>query len=228
MLEFTTEDGTSGFVRQVSIRRVCIRRIWSASALLLFMLVSPGAILADEFAPVEVGISGDLPNITVETTSGDVLIERNQDQDNVISGEFARTSRPCPPFCIQPHEVAAGVTTIGELELLDMLQDPDVIVIDSRELEWYLEGTIPGSTHLSYTEVAERLDELGCKRVAGQWNCDESREVALFCNGPWCGQSPAGIRAMLREGYPAERIAYYRGGMQTWQMLGLTVVEGDF
>lgn len=183
---------------------------------------------ADEFAPVEVGIRPDLPNVVISTDDGDVLIERIQDQDNVITGDFARTSRPCPPFCIQPHAVAPGVSTIGELELIDALQETATRVIDSRELQWYLDGTIPGATHIPYTEIAGRLDELGCTRDGENWNCDAARDVVLFCNGPWCGQSPTGIRAMLREGYPAERIAYYRGGMQTWQMLGLTVVPGDF
>jgi hypothetical protein len=28
---------------------------------------------------------------------------------------------------------------------------------------------------------------------------------------------------MIAAGYPAERIAYYRGGMQVWRLLGLTV-----
>jgi hypothetical protein len=35
------------------------------------------------------------------------------------------------------------------------------------------------------------------------------------------------IKAMLREGYPTEKILYYRGGMQAWHILGLTVVEGE-
>jgi hypothetical protein len=31
---------------------------------------------------------------------------------------------------------------------------------------------------------------------------------------------------MIEAGYPAEKIFYYRGGMQMWRMLGLTVVPG--
>ncbi|MGD8572392.1 MAG: rhodanese-like domain-containing protein, partial [Gammaproteobacteria bacterium] len=42
--------------------------------------------------------------------------------------------------------------------------------------------------------------------------------------GMWCGQSPRAIKGLLKLGYPAEKISYYRGGMQSWQMLGLTVV----
>jgi len=47
----------------------------------------------------------------------------------------------------------------------------------------------------------------------------------LWCNGPWCGQSPHAIRGLLDLGYPAEKLYYYRGGMQAWQSLGLTVVK---
>lgn len=203
----------------------------AALALLALSLGAAGDARAEEFSVPEVGIRADLPNVTVETADGEVLIERIQDQQNVLEGDFARTSRPCPPFCIQPWTPAPGVTTLGELELLERLEDPDALVIDSRTLEWYLEGTIPGAVHMPYTEIASRLDELGCVRVAddgGGWDCSDARSVALFCNGPWCGQSPTAIRAMIREGYPPERIAYYRGGMQVWRLLGLTVVEGDF
>lgn len=223
--------------RPVSTNRVCepafviaciMRPTRLIATLVTSICLSLAPALADEFAPVEVGIRGDLPNVTVETSNGDVLIERNQDQDNVLTGDFTKTSRACPPFCIQPHEVAEGVTTVGELELLDSLQDPDALVIDSRELDWYLEGTIPGSMHIPYTEVAGRLDELGCERIDERWSCADALSVTLFCNGPWCGQSPTAIRAMLREGYPADRIAYYRGGMQMWNLLSLTVVEGEF
>jgi rhodanese-related sulfurtransferase len=32
------------------------------------------------------------------------------------------------------------------------------------------------------------------------------------------------IKALLEVGYPAEKIKYYRGGMQAWTSLGLSVV----
>lgn len=173
-----------------------------------------------------VKISPDLAEVTVETAEGPVVIRRNQDTDHEVSGYYARTSRECSPFCIQPARAADGVETIGELELLAMLIDETVRVIDARTLEWHLEETIPGSTHIPYTEVASRLDELGCVGESGAWDCTDAVTVALYCNGIWCGQSPAAIRAMLREGYPAERIFYYRGGMQAWKILGLTTVGG--
>lgn len=191
------------------------------------IITSATSAVASE-AVFAVGIQVDRPSVPLNTSQGQKIVQRIQDQEHRISGEFAKTSRPCPPFCIQPMQVADGVKTIGELELLDALERPDTVVIDSRSIDWYLEGTIPGAVHIAYTEVAGRLDELGCVKKEGDWNCEDAMLVALFCNGPWCGQSPIAIRAMLREGYPAERISYYRGGMQLWNVLGLTVVEGDF
>ncbi len=100
------------------------------------------------------------------------------------------------------------------------------LIIDARTIEWHVKGTIPGSKSIPYTQIASRLNEIGCKKGA-KWNCSNAKTVLLFCNGLWCGQSPTAIRAMLREGYPASKILYFRNGMQGWQSLGLTVVEGE-
>ena len=171
-----------------------------------------------------VGITKDIMSITVQTKNGPVKIIRNQDNSAVINPAFAKTSRKCPPFCVQPQKVAPGVETVGELEVIKYM-DKGGLIIDARTVEWHVKGTIPGSKNIPYTQVASRLNELGCKKGA-KWDCSNAKTVLLFCNGLWCGQSPTAIRAMLREGYPASKILYYRNGMQGWQSLGLTVVEG--
>ncbi|MDF1609331.1 rhodanese-like domain-containing protein [Hoeflea sp. YIM 152468] len=172
---------------------------------------------------LEVGITSEMQSVTVETIDGPVEIRRIQDQNHEIRGDFARTSRACPPFCIQPFTPAEGVTTIGEVELIEMLNDPAALVVDSRTVDWFKGGTIPGAINLPYTEMGDRLTRLGCEPDFDGWDCAEAKRVALFCNGLWCGQSPTAIRAMIAAGYPAERIFYYRGGMQSWRILGLTV-----
>jgi len=172
-----------------------------------------------------VGITKDIMSVTVKTKNGPVEIIRNQDNKAVISPGFAKTSRKCPPFCVQPMKVAPGVETVGELEVVKYLQKGG-LVIDARTVEWHVKGTIPSSKNIPYTQIAGRLNELGCKK-GGKWDCSSAKEVLLFCNGLWCGQSPTAIRAMLREGYPASKILYYRNGMQGWQSLGLTVTEGE-
>lgn len=192
-------------------------------ALTIALMVAAGAA----FGEVEVGITAEMPTVTVPTEAGPVEIGRIQDTTHELDGEWARTSRPCPAFCIQPKTPAEGVTTIGELELIEMLQDPETVVVDSRTREWFDGGTIPGAINIPYTYILDELGTLGCEPDFDGWDCDAAKRVALFCNGIWCGQSPTAIRNMIKAGYPVERIHYYRGGMQVWRMLGLSVTGGE-
>lgn len=190
-------------------------------------LLTPLALLALAAMPVlaePVNITPDMASVTVGTDAGPAEISRIQDNENVVTGQWAMTSRPCPNFCIQPMIPAEGVTTVGELEVIAALQDPDVLVIDSRVQADYRGGTIPGAIHIPYTEMADRLGEVGCEVDIDGFTCEDPKQVLLFCNGPWCGQSPTAIRRMIEAGFPADHISYYRGGMQVWRMLGLSVL----
>ncbi len=194
------------------------------AATLIALIASP-SLAEGEAKPV--GITAEAMTVTVPTKDGPVEIGRIQDNANVLTGDWALTSRACPPFCIQSAVPAPGVTTVGELEVLEMLQDSDAVVVDSRTQDWYTGGTIPGAINVPYTQAVERLAELGCQPdFDGKFDCSTAKKAVLFCNGIWCGQSPTAIRAMIEAGYPAERIFYYRGGMQTWRLLGLTVAGG--
>ena len=172
-----------------------------------------------------VGITRDMMSVTVDTPQGPVEIARVQDNDAVFEGDFARIARPCPDFCIQPMIPAEGVTPVGELEMLAFLNDPEVVVIDGRVRRDFAGGSIPGAINVPYTEAADRLGEFGCEPDFDGWICDgdDVKSVALYCNGPWCGQSPTAARRMIAAGFPAGKLYYYRAGMQGWRMLGLTV-----
>ena len=53
----------------------------------------------------------------------------------------------------------------------------------------------------------------------------KAKTIAIFCNGPWCSQSVAMIQALLDIGYPAEKMKWYRGGIQTWLAAGMTTTR---
>ena len=114
---------------------------------------------------------------------------------------------------IQPMEVAEGVRTVGEVELIAHLKK-GLPAADSRDSDSYHRATIPGAIFLPFTEAAARRGEL-----------DHEHPTVFFCNGPQCGQSPRAIRALIDAGYPANRIWYYRGGLHDWITLGLPVVS---
>ena len=155
-------------------------------------------------------------SLTVETEEGPVEITRVMTDCALNEGY------------LQPIVPVEGVHPVGEIEVLEALEDPDFLVVDMREIEWRVKSTIPGSIHIPYTEVAERLDELGCVRAGEAWDCASARRFVGFCNGPVCPQSPVAMRAAHRAGFPADRMYYYRGGMLDWHALGLTTVEGMF
>lgn len=194
-------------------------------ALTLALSLAASLAASPLLAADAVNITHDSPSITIDTPDGPKVISRIQDPENRLEGDWAKTSRACPPFCIQPIAPAPGVRTIGELELMTMLGRDDAVVIDSRTPEWFAGGSIPGAINMPYTAMADELDKLGCTPDFDGFLCDAAPEIALFCNGPWCGQSPTAIRRIIAAGYPAEKISYYRGGMQVWRMLGLSVTE---
>lgn len=190
----------------------------------------------------EISITPELYSIDVMHNGIKVTIQRNQDSDNTVNPTYARTSRKCPPFCIQPMKIAEGVETIGELEMLEYLQraaegDDSVLVIDSRTPDWVEKGTIPGSVNIPWTRlkpgagadpfmIADILEQrFNARSMEGLWDFADARTLVLFCNGMWCGQSPSNIRTLLRFGYPPGKLKWYRGGMQNWENLGLTVVK---
>ncbi|WP_417684916.1 rhodanese-like domain-containing protein [Roseibium sp.] len=187
-------------------------RMTGVGVMALALAVICGPALAEEGLKIQ----GDDTVVTVETEDGAIDITRKKTEAALIGG------------VLQPMVPVPGVTPVGELEVLEALKAKSAKVVDMRTTEWRTQATIPGSIHIPYTEVAMRLDELGCTGGQGAWECSAADDMIAFCNGPACPQSPTAIKAMVREGYPVEKIFYYRGGMQDWIVLGLTTAEDMF
>ncbi len=169
-------------------------------------------------------------------------ISRNQDNAALIDPAFAKTSRPCPPFCIQPTAPFApsAVDTITELDVIHAARDiaagdKTMLIVDARTPGWVKKGTIPGAINVPFTKLNSKAlakdpmavvdiltDTFGVVDMDGVLNYDNAKTLYQFCNGSWCGQSPASIRALLTMGYPQSKIKYYRGGMNDWKLLGLS------
>ncbi len=204
---------------------------------ILTMLFAIGQVHA-----LEVQITADIPSVDVVNNGEKVTIMRNQDTSNTINPDFAKTSRNCPPFCINPIKIAEGVETLGELEMIQYLKmksngNETILVIDSRTADSFAMGTIPGSINIPWKNltisagadpftISDILQkQFGVREQEGLWDFSNAKTLILFCNGMWCGQSPQNIYALLKFGYPAEKIKWYRGGMQNWEGLGLTTVK---
>jgi rhodanese-related sulfurtransferase len=208
-----------------------------------------GAVALSSPLPASNNISPGLTSIDVTHHGKAVTIKRTDNKDATIPEAFTKTARHCPPFCVQPAQVAQGVATVGELEVLGYLKriangDRTVMVVDSRTPDWIIRGTIPGSVNIPWNMInvdvagtfelaaeAETLadilqDQFGANLVDGKWDFRNAKTLVLFCNGIWCPQSTANIKTLLGLGYPAYKLKWYRGGMQDWEILGLTTVPG--
>jgi len=215
--------------------------------LLVLSLLTAGMVFSANIAVAAsdgpVGITRDIVSVEVVHDGKKFSITRNQDHKNTINPDFAITSRACPPFCIQPSRLAPGVETIAETEVLDYLKkmaagDKSILVIDSRTPSWVKKGTIPGSINLPWTKLnpARGADPISIGEIMqsyfnvseneGLFDYSEAKTLVMYCNGMWCGQSPNNIKNLLRFGYPAHKLKWYRGGMQDWEILGLSTVPG--
>jgi rhodanese-related sulfurtransferase len=221
---------------------------------LIVLLISSWAYAENK----PVGITSKMMSVDVQKNNEIIQIVRNQDNTAMISEDYAKTSRPCPPFCIQPMIYASGVATLGELEVIDhvvrMQQGENILVIDSRTPDWLERGTIPGAVNVPFTELTpskgattegimnimlNQFDVL-LKSDADEFTVDEAiasgtvdavfdysnaKILVLFCNGMWCGQSPASMDTLIKFGYPKSKLKWFRGGMQTWNILGLSTTK---
>jgi rhodanese-related sulfurtransferase len=169
-----------------------------------------------------------------------VVIQRDQDTWNTVTPDFSMTSRPCPPYCIQPMSAGPNIETLGEIEFLDYLQragtDRGILVVDSRGADEFARGTIPGAVNVPWYQlhfgsgadpqaVQNHLEDFGVLFDGDFYDFSGAKTLVLFCNGPWCGQSPTNLRTLTHLGYPPDRLKWYRGGMQLWHLLGFNVIR---
>lgn len=157
------------------------------------------------------------------------------------------------PMAVDPRVKTVGEIEIFHF-MEDQLRDGGGLLIDARTPNWHKKGTIPGSVNIPFTDLTkeasdprtiELLKSFGAKPrqpvgaftrqlekwgmtdtkyKTDQWDFTDAKLLVLWCNGPTCGQSPRAIEGLLKLGYPADKLNYYRGGMQMWQLFGLTTV----
>ena len=127
-----------------------------------------------------------------------VKVQRIQDQEHRLEGGFAKTSRKCPPFCIQPMSAGEGVGTIGQLEVIEFMEKDLLgetgILVDARTPAWYKKGTIPGSTNIPFSVFGKAVDEpelieamriIGAKRRSNVSDFERSIEKMGFMGGDY-------------------------------------------
>lgn len=210
--------------------------------LLLILSASQGADTTLQDSGVALVLEGR--QIIVKREIPEKCLELNQNPQNAWGDDYAAKS--VPPECkktfinfmgtVSPIKIE-GVETYGELETLEFLtlvsKNPNEhILVDSRMQNWFDTGTIPLAINMPFMhfvqqkKFAKKLEEylakLGVVKKEGKYDFSKAKKALFFCNGIWCGQSPQAIAALVKLGYPKNKILWYRGGMQDWRSVAFT------
>ena len=201
-------------------------------------ICATGSLYGAMSSEYKVNITQNLPYVDVDVMGEPVRLDRIQDTKHKLTNSYSKTSRPCPPFCVQPFQPIKGIETYGELELLNFLKNEvsnnSGVLVDARLPKWYKEGTIPGAINMPFSilnpdtsnqYLVQVLPILGAKKDGSKWTFKNAQNLVVFDNGPWDQQGTRAMQHLVKIGYPKDKIKYYRGGMQYWQVLGFKVLK---
>ena len=106
----------------------------------------------------------------------------------------------------------ARIELIDAEELANRSEGDGVLILDVRDADEFAEGHIPGSTHIPYAQLSDRLAEL-----------PTDRPIATICSGGKRSGLAASI--LQREGFD-DVIHVAHGGVGTWSRGGREVESG--
>ncbi|WP_425100884.1 rhodanese-like domain-containing protein [Tropicibacter sp. S64] len=153
---------------------------------------------------------------------------------NGTSVRIERSGPACPPACLQPMLAAPGVSTIGELEILDFLDlfvsAGQGLLVDARLPDAYGAETIPGAVNVPAATLRpgnQYRDDL--LNALGVRNGDFSGayDLVIFDGGADAPDAAEAVRDLVGAGYPATKLKYYRGGLTAWTTAGLSTVRSQ-
>lgn len=210
---------------------------FSSLMFVLATLFSHG--LHAESSSGEVQLTEGVKSITIKLHGQTYVIQRNQDPRITLTDLYTNTT----VGHLQPMHLAPGVETIGELDVIDYMQrmqtDPSIILVDTRPTIWFERLRIPGAINVPMSTFNNELDAIEAlekyfnvkTKPNGDFDFSHAKTIVAYCNGHFCGQTPAAVKtnnySLLKLGYPANKIKYYRGGMQAWTSVGLTVIGNE-
>lgn len=218
---------------------------------IIFISFSKGDNTSSHMNSVEIdhiNSSGKIQHITIAREIDPQCKNIHISNEMFWQGKYASNSVPevCKSTFITsagkrifPMQLHKGVETYGEVEVMEfikqMQEDNTMLMIDTRDEEWYEYRTIPGAINIHYvyimmTKVFEEeykvsLEKLGIIGNKKPYDFSQAKTILVFCNGAWCSQSPKMVKALLALGYPSEKIKWYRGGMDDWLGLSMTTTK---
>ena len=106
-----------------------------------------------------------------------------------------------------------SLETVSRDELMERVSRGDVIVLDVRPREEFVQGHIAGAVSVPLAELEEHLRDLR-----------GDVEIVAYCRGPYCVLAPQAVELLRRHDFRARRL---EDGMPEWRLAGLPVAAGE-
>lgn len=106
-----------------------------------------------------------------------------------------------------------SLETVSRDELVERVARGDVIVLDVRPPEEFVQGHITGAVSVPLSQLEERLRELR-----------KDVDIVAYCRGPYCVFAPQAVELLRRHGFTARRL---EDGWPEWRLAGLPVAVGQ-
>ncbi|HVS43161.1 MAG TPA: metalloregulator ArsR/SmtB family transcription factor [Candidatus Dormibacteraeota bacterium] len=106
-----------------------------------------------------------------------------------------------------------SLETVSRDELMERAARGDVIVLDVRPREEFVQGHIAGAVSVPLAELEEHLRDLR-----------SDVEIVAYCRGPYCVLAPQAVELLRRHDFRARRL---EDGMPEWRLAGLPVAAGE-
>jgi len=178
-------------------------------------------------------------NKTMNITKKIISVEVVHDTQSIVIERIPIKDRnSCPPFCIEPMKIK-NVVTVGEVETLEFIEKlkekKSRLLVDVRENIEYKKSTIPGSINLPFSMLKDKspyqeevLKLLGAKKSSkknskSKWYFKNPQALLIFGQSATTNEASSVVKSLLHFGYPSSKIFYYRGGVESWEALGLTL-----
>lgn len=141
----------------------------------------------------------------------------------------------CADDCLPPLTPHRGIIPVAEAEVIGFLRNQVTegtgLLIDVRSAQAYAAGSIPGALNIPLELLsganpyrADILKAFGAMDApSNTLDFATARSVLVFGDGPLDPDAASAASQLVQAGYPARQILYYRGGLQSWRLLGLNV-----
>lgn len=152
--------------------------------------------------------------LVVTRKEGTFVHYRLSDDDVFALAHLARTlaQRHLAEFDAVMRTFFAGrdpMEPVTREELRGRLRAGEVVLVDTRPVEEYRAGHIPGAVSLPVAELERRLAELPA-----------DKEVIAYCRGPYCVMAYEAVKKLRARGRRARRLV---DGFPEWRAAGLPV-----